>query len=288
MQHQRKYGGNMTDLKRTAIIYDYDGTLAHGNIQENSFLPAIDMERGDFWSEVKRLTKENDADEILVYMQLMLREAKLKNIKVTKEELKKHGKSSQLFNGLADHSWFKRLNTFAVERGLQLEHYIISSGTQEMIEGSLIADDFSGIFASRYMYDEDGDAEWPSLAINYTTKTQFLFRINKGIESVWNNIEINTYMPEPERPIPFSRMIFVGDGDTDIPAMKMTSHYGGQSIAVYDPKCDPNSLTKIHKLISDGRVNFVAPADYSENAQMDILVKGIIGRIARAEGYRPK
>lgn len=277
----------MSDLKRTALIYDYDGTLARGNIQENSFLPAIDMARGDFWDEVKRLTKQYDADEILVYMQLMLRKAREKGVEVTREALGKHGASSQLFNGLADHSWFTRLNAFAAERGLLLEHYILSSGTQEMIEGSLIASDFKAIFASRYIYNEMGQADWPSLAINYTTKTQFLFRINKGIENVWDNEGINAFMPEAERPIPFSRMVFIGDGDTDIPAMKMTSHYGGHSIAAYDPKRDTRSLDKIHKLISDGRVNFVAPADYSADAQMDILLKGILGRIARAEGYRP-
>lgn len=277
----------MTNLKRTALIYDYDGTLAHGNIQENSFLPAIDMERGDFWGEVKRLTKQYDADEILVYMQLMLRKAREKGVEVTRDELTRHGASSQLFEGLADHSWFERLNKFAAERGLALEHYILSSGTQEMIEGSLIAKDFKAIFASRYIYNEVGVAEWPSLAINYTTKTQFLFRINKGIDNVWDNEAINAFMPEAERPIPFSRMVFIGDGDTDIPAMKMTSHYGGHSIAAYDPKCDPRSLDKIHRLISDGRVNFIAPADYKADSQMDILMKGILGRVARAEGYRP-
>lgn len=277
----------MRTLKRTAIIYDYDGTLARGNIQENSFIPAIGMGREEFWKEVKSLTEENDADEILVYMQLMLRKARHKNIKVTKDELCHHGRSSQLFEGLSDHSWFARLNLFAKNHGLHLEHYIISSGIQEMIEGSLIAPDFKSIFASRYIYNEDGEAEWPSLAINYTTKTQFLFRVNKGIGNVWNNEAINAFMPEAERPIPFSRIVFLGDGDTDIPAMKMTSHYGGHSIATYDPKRDERSLSKIHNLISDGRVNFVAPADYSENSAMDILVKGILGRIARAEGYRP-
>jgi hypothetical protein len=274
-------------LKRTAIVYDYDGTLARGNIQENSFLPAIDMERGDFWKEVKRLTKQHDADEILVYMQLMLRKAQERELEVSQEALRRHGQDSELFAGLADLSWFRRLNTFANERGLGLEHYIISSGTQEMIEGSVIAPAFKAIFASRYIYNDQGQAEWPSLAINYTTKTQFLFRINKGIENVWDNDAINAFMPEAERPIPFTRMIFVGDGDTDIPAMKMTSHYGGHSIAAYDPNRDGRSLDKIHRLISDGRVNFVAPADYSENAPMDILLKGVLGRIARDEGYRP-
>tara|TARA_R110000824_G_scaffold46996_5_gene134422 strand:- start:1524 stop:2366 length:843 start_codon:yes stop_codon:yes gene_type:complete len=273
----------MTDPKRTALIYDYDGTLAQGNIQENSFLPAIGMKRNEFWDQVKQLTKQHDADEILVYMQLMLQKAKTNNIEITKEAFRVHGKSSTLFEGLEDHSWFQRLNAFADGHGLTLEHYIISSGTQEMIEGSSIAEDFKAIFASRYIYDASGHAEWPSLAINYTTKTQFLFRINKGIDNVWDNQAINAYKAEAERPIPFSRMVFIGDGDTDIPAMKMTSHYGGHSIAAYDPERNSRSLDKIHNLIADGRVNFVAPADYKENAPMDILVKGILGRISRAE-----
>jgi len=277
----------VNQLKRTAIVYDYDGTLARGSIQENSFIPEMGMTRKEFWSEVKRLTKKSDADEILVYMQLMLKRAKEKKIAVTREKLREHGRASQLFDGLADHSWFKRLNAHAEERGLTLEHYILSSGTQEMIEGSLIADDFKHIFASRYIYDDKGKAEWPGLAINYTTKTQFLFRINKGIENAWDNAAINAYMPEAERPIPFSRIIFVGDGDTDIPAIKMATHNGGHSVAVYDPQKDERSISKIYSLISDGRVDFVAPADYRDNSQMDILVKGILGRIARAEGYRP-
>ena len=277
----------MTELKRTALIYDYDGTLARGNIQENSFIPAIDMTREEFWAEVKQLTKQHDADEILVYMQLMMRKANKKQVAVTKENLRTYGRASQLFEGLADKSWVSRLNEFAKLRGLSLEHYILSSGTQEMIEGSLIADAFKTIFASRYIYDDKDQAEWPGLAINYTTKTQFLFRINKGIENVWDNKAINAFMPDAERPIPFSRMVFIGDGDTDIPAMKMTTHYGGHSIAAYDLKRDPRSLEKIHSLISDDRVNFIAPADYTENAPMDILVKGILGRIARKHGYRP-
>ena len=278
----------MTQPKRTALVYDYDGTLARGSIQENSFIPDIGLKPETFWTEVKHLTKQYDADEILVYMQLMLREARKQKIEVTKEKLRLHGASSELFDGLVDKSWFDRLNAFAAERGLALEHYIVSSGTQEMIEGSPIADQFHQIFASRYIYNEKDEAEWPGLAINYTTKTQFLFRINKGIDNVWDNKATNAFMPQAERPIPFSRMIFIGDGDTDIPAMKMTTHYGGHSIAAYDhPKRDSSALDKIHSLISDGRVNFVAPADYSENAPMDILLKGILGRLARAEGYRP-
>ena len=278
----------MTHLKRTALIYDYDGTLAHGNIQENSFIPSIDMTREEFWAEVKRLTKQHDADEILIYMQLCCVRRTRRNSRLHERPYVHMASPHNSLNGLDDKSWFERLNVFAADRGLALEHYILSSGTQEMIEGSLIAGAFKAIYASRYIYNENGEAEWPSLAINYTTKTQFLFRINKGINNVWDNKAINTFMPETERPIPFTRMVFIGDGDTDIPAMKMTSHYGGHSIAAYDPKRDPHSLWKIHTLISDGRVNFVAPADYTENAAMDILMKGILGRIARAEGYRPE
>jgi len=246
------------------------------------------VETSEFWQKVKNTTRENDADEILVYMQLMILESAKEDIKVSKKLLRNHGRNSPLFKGLKDGSWFERLNTFAENLGLSLEHYIVSSGTHEMIEGSPIAKHFKKIFASKYMFDEDGNATWPSLAINYTTKTQFLFRINKGVDNVWDNKGVNKFMPSKERPIPFSRMIFIGDGDTDIPAMKMTTHNGGNSIATYDPECDAKSLGKINGLIADGRADFVAPADYSESGQMDILIKGILGRIARCEGYRPE
>ena len=274
-------------LKRTAIVYDYDGTLAKGNIQENSFFPSIQLETGQFWKMVKQTTREQDADEILVYMQLMISEAAKQGVTVSKESLLNHGRNSPLFDGLKDGSWFDRINKFAGEIGLSLEHYIVSSGTQEMIEGSPIAKQFKTIFASKYMFDDEGNAVWPSLAINYTTKTQFLFRINKGVDNVWDNAGVNKFMPQEERPIPFPRMIFIGDGDTDIPAMKMTTFNGGHSIATYDPSRDPRSLNKIHGLIADGRADFVAPANYRNASQMDILIKGILGRIARGEGYRP-
>lgn len=274
-------------LKRTAIVYDYDGTLAKGNIQENSFLPSIQLETSEFWKMVKDTTREQDADEILVYMQLMIAEAAKSEVKISKDVLRNHGKNSRLFEGLKDGSWFDRINVFGESLGLEIEHYIVSSGTQEMIEGSPIAPKFKRIFASRYMFDDDGIAMWPSLAINYTTKTQFLFRINKGVNNVWDNKKVNAFVPEEERPVPFRRMVFIGDGDTDIPAMKMTTHNGGSSIAAYDPERDKRTLDKIHGLISDRRADFVAPADYRANSQMDILLKGILGRVARDEGYRP-
>lgn len=279
-------GGSMTKLNKAALIYDFDGTLSRGNLQEHSFIPGTGMSKEEFWGEVKRRTVLHNADEILVYMHLMIEKAHERSAKVTKEALRDHGRGAPLFPGLSDKGWFSRINAHAADRGLVLEHYIISSGIQEMIEGSPIRDAFTEVFASKFIYEND-DAAWPGVGINYTTKTQYLFRINKGIPNHWDNAALNDFMPEDERPIPFDHMIFFGDGDTDIPTMKMLTYKGGHSIAVYDPNKSENDLSKIHKLISDGRVEFVAPASYEENSQLDILVKGIIGRIARKHGYRP-
>jgi hypothetical protein len=273
--------------KRTALVYDFDGTLARGNIQEVSFIPQIGMTREQFWLEVKQKAKACNGDEILVYLNLMLEKATNAGLQVTRSQLRTHGKAAALFKGLADGSWFKRTDSFAKKRKLVLEHYIISSANYELIEGCSIFKKFKRVFASSYMYDQKGNAIWPSVAVNYTTKTQFLFRINKGIQSIWDNDAVNAFMPENERPIPFQRMIFIGDGDTDIPAMKMVTYKEGHSVAVYDPERDPRTLQKIHRLLSDDRVDFVAPADYTADSQLDIIVRGILGRIARAEGYRP-
>jgi hypothetical protein len=217
----------------------------------------------------------------------MLRKASDRGITVTREQLLRHGRDALLFEGLSDRSWFKRMNAHAEEVGLDLRHYIVSSGIHEMILGCEIIDEFEHVFASKFIYHEDV-AAWPGVAINYTTKTQFLFRINKGIQNTWNNDDLNAYMPEEERDVPFDRMIFLGDGDTDIPTMKMLTYQGGHSVAVYDPDRQDRDLKKIHRLLSDGRVDFVAPADYLENSQLDIVIKGILGRIARKNGGQPK
>jgi hypothetical protein len=267
------------NLTTTAVIYDFDGTLARGNLQECSFIPNINMERDAFWEEVKRRTEEEDADEILVYMHLMLEKAKAAGLNVTKDMLRKHGLDAPLFLGLDGKRWFQRMNAFAEGQGLELKHYIISSGIEEMIRGCSIHDAFHKIYASKYIYEGE-IASWPGVAINYTTKMQYLFRINKGIENHWNRAALNAYMPGVLRPIPFSRMIFLGDGDSDIPAMKMMTFQGGYSVAVYDDQGDSRDIDKIHRLISDDRVDFVAPANYEQESQLDIIVKGILGRIA--------
>ena len=246
---------------KAAIVYDFDGTLARGNIQERSFIPSVGLTREEFWARVKEVARAQDADEILCYMQLLIALANERGVPATEEQFRRHGEDADLFPGLKDGSWFQRMNAFAARHGLALEHYVVSSGTFEMIKGCPIFPYFTRVFASRFIY-QDGRATWPGLAINYTSKTQFLFRINKGIQNSWDSEGLNAYMPDSIRPVPFSRMIFVGDGDTDIPSMKMMTHQGGHSIAVYDPKGDPRSIRKVHKLISEDRVDFVAPADY--------------------------
>jgi hypothetical protein len=178
------------------------------------------------------------------------------------------------------------MDASADDFGLELDHYVISSGIYEMIEGCALFGRFRQVFASRFLYDANGEAKWPSVAINYTTKTQFLFRINKGIDTTWDTEAINRWMADGARTLPFERMIFIGDGDTDIPSMKMVTSQGGCAVAVLDPYqwTEPRSVDKISRLISEDRVSFVAPADYQPKSQLDVIVKGALGRIARRAG----
>ena len=270
----------MTAPRTAAIIYDFDGTLAPGNMQEHSFIPALGMDKETFWHEVETLTRRHNADGVSVYMWHMLEQARQRGIAVTAEMLADHGRSLALFAGVAD--WFARIDAFAAASGLVLEHYIISSGIGEMIDGCRIRPHFRYVFASRFLY-QDGVAVWPGAAINYTTKTQHLFRINKGILNLWDHTAINRWMEPEARPIPFDRMIFIGDGETDVPAMKMVREQGGSSIAVFDPAPAASARVRglLDRLIAEERVNFVAPADYTEGSLLDITVRGILGRVAR-------
>ena len=272
---------------KTALIYDFDGTLARGNMQEVSFIPSIGMKPAEFWDSVRPVTIAADADGILMYMQMMLQAARDQGNPVTRQDLRDHGREVALFEGLRDLSWFRRMDEFGAQYGLEIEHYIISAGLTEMIEGCPIAAAFKHVFASKYVYDADDVAIWPAVGINYTTKTQYLFRINKGVFNHWDDERINRFIPDDERPIPFERMIFLGDGDTDVPTMKMMHTKGGFSIAVYDPENTPRDTNKIHRLISEDRVNFVAAADYREGTAVDLIVKGLIGRIAVNAGTMP-
>ncbi len=273
-------------MHRTAIIYDFDGTLARGNIQEHSFLPELGIDPYVFWRQVNEQAEVNDCDNILTYLWCMLDEANNRGLAITKDMLRQHGAEVPLFNGVE--TWFRRINDYAHSRNLELEHYVISSGNHEIIVGCPIYDCFKKTFASKYIFDKKGHAIWPGVAINYTTKTQYLFRINKGVLNNWDDTRVNRWQPMEERPLPFTRMMFIGDGDTDIPSMKMVRYQGGFSVAVFDPERwnASKSQDKLYRLISEDRVNFVAPADYQEGSQLEIIVKGILGRFARETGYR--
>jgi len=281
----------MTELLKTAIIYDFDGTLARGNMQEVTFIPSLGMGIGDFWGEADRLTKSNDADNILMYMQLMLQRAREHGAPITRKLLAGHGEDVKLFDGLKSDltgkGWFERINEIGEKYGLDIEHYIISAGLEEMIDGCPIRDAFHHVFASKFAYDETGTAIWPAVGVNYTTKTQYLFRINKGVLNHWDHERINKFTADGDRPVPFERMIFLGDGDTDVPTMKMMHTKGGFSIAVYDPLNTARDQKKVYSLISEDRVNFVAAADYREGQPLDLIVKGLIGRIAITAGVMP-
>ncbi len=262
---------------RIALIYDFDGTLSPGNMQEYDFFPQLGMSPKQFWTAAKKRAEEHEADEILSYMTLMLEKCTPSSgVCVTKKAFAEYGKKVELFDGVKE--WFPRINQFAKENGLIPHHFIISSGIKEMVLGTSIAKKFSKIYASSFIYDQHGVAHAPGLAINYTTKTQFLFRINKGVLNVWDNNKINEYVEKADRDIPFQQMIFIGDGTTDIPCMKLTKDQGGHSIAVYRPGSRQRSKAK--KLMKEKRVNFVAPADYTEGKLLDTQVKAVIQKIA--------
>ena len=261
--------------KTVALIYDFDGTLSPGNMQEYDFIPAVGKSNKEFWSESNQLAEEQDADQILTYMALMIHEAQAKGLSLRREAFQESGKKVELFPGVLE--WFDRINAYGAERGVRVLHYINSSGMKEIIEGTPIADKFRKIYACSFLYNVDGIAYWPGVAVNYTNKTQFIFKINKGVESVYDTKQVNKYMEEKSRPVPFSRMIYVGDGTTDIPCMRLVKNFGGHSIAVYNPK-DRAKRSEMNTLIRDNRVNHVCPADYNNGSEIDTVVKATIDK----------
>ena len=216
-------------------------------------------------------------DEILAYMHLMLKEANYRNISITKEEFEDHGKNMEFFSGVE--GWFDRITDYASRKGVKLEHYIISSGLREMIEGSSIAKNFKKIFASGYMYNQDDVAIWPALAVNYTNKTQYIFRINKGIKNSWENKRLNEYIVDEERYIPKGNIVFLGDGETDIPAMKMVKYLGGTAIVVFNPSKE-DAEVEAKKLIKQERADYALPADYTQESKLERKIQELIDGIA--------
>ena len=263
------------DKPIVALIYDFDGTLAPGNMQEYSFINAVGRQKDEFWAETHEMAKDQDSDGVLIYMLLMLEEAKKKGIKLTRKKLRTYGKDITFFDGVE--TWFGRINEIGEKEGVIVEHYINSSGLLEIMEGTRIAKEFKAIFASSFYYDKDGCAIWPASAVNYTNKTQFLFKINKGILNIHDSEKINSSVPEEEKRVSFSNMIYFGDGETDVPCMKLTRQLGGTSIAVYNNS--EASQTVARRLFEQNRVSFTCPADYTEGSLVEEIVTKLIRKI---------
>ena len=255
-----------------AIMYDFDKTLATTDMQNFSFIPALGLSSEEFWNSVADFTEGSGMENILSYMYIMIEKCRENNLPLTKEYLNKLGKEVKFFEGVT--TWFKRINAYAEELGIEVEHYILSSGTKEIIEGTSIAKEFKNIYACEFYYDENGLAKWPKIAINYTYKTQFIFRISKGALDINDSVTINTKIDN--RRIPYQNMIYIGDGLTDIPCMTLVKEKGGKSIAVY-PK---GMKEKVNLLYEEGRVNYICRGDYSSNSDIEKIVKLLIDEVA--------
>lgn len=220
-------------------------------------------------------------DTNLAWMHELIRYSEFKRKSLKREYFRKIGADVELYKGVK--TWFKRMNEYAEKKGIELEHYIISSGLKEIIEGSEIAQYFKRIYASTYLYSADGVAKWPAQAINYTNKTQFIFRIAKGFLEEYDE-RVNDSMPDELLRIPYENIVYIGDSATDIPCMRLVKSKGGYSIGVFDPQKDNRG--KVYQLFSDGRINFYAPADYSANSEIPKFMKQIINEISAKESIK--
>ena len=259
-----------------ALIYDFDGTLSPGNMQEFGFIQAIGQTPAEFWTKSDGIAKGQDASNILAYMKLMIDEARRNGISLTREGFKKYGADIKLYEGVRD--WFRNIDEYGKAKGVIIEHYINSSGLTEIIEGSPIAGEFKHIFAGSFIYDEKGEAEWPGIAVDYTGKTQYLYKISKGIFSARDSKLVNESWADDQKRIPFEQMIYFGDGETDIPSMKLVKSSGGNAIAVFDP-ARARQKENARKLLRQGRVNFITPASYTRDSRTFRLVCAIIDSI---------
>lgn len=262
-----------------AICYDFDKTLSPDDMQAQGYIQSVGYDVEKFWQDSNALARENDMDSNLAYMWKMVQESEGR-IVFSRETLAAYGAQVKLFAGVEE--WFERIRAYGRAQGVVVEHYIISSGLKEMIEGTRMAREgaFEKIYASSFFYNERGVAKWPAQAINYTSKTQFLFRIEKGVLDV-NDPGVNEYFPPERIRVPFRNMVYIGDSDTDIPCMKLVNTYGGHSIGVYDPVTE--NKEKVYRMMRDRRIRYYAPADYREGSELDLLVKTIIEKTAAHE-----
>lgn len=265
----------MVKPAKVAMIYDFDETLSVTYMQDYILIPSLGMTPKTFWRQANQWSRDNCADQITGSMYYFFKVAKEKGIKLTREFFCDAAKSITYFEGVED--WFERINRYGRMLDLQIEHYIVSSGYEEIIAGASIRKHFKDVFGCSYAFGEDGTPVWPARIVNYSAKTQYLSKINKGLGKLEDRA-VNEFMPDEERAIPFTRMIYFGDGMTDIPSMKLTKQRNGIAIAVYRPKSQ-HKQTAV-KLLRDGRVNFALPADYREDKQIDCVVKTVLNRMA--------
>jgi phosphoserine phosphatase len=262
------------DLPVVAICYDFDKTLSPDNMQAQGYIQSVGYDVAQFWKDTNDFAEQNDMDVNLAYMFKMVQEAEGKLI-FNRDKLAEYGSKVKVFPGVE--TWFERIREYGRQKGVIVEHYIISSGLREMIEGTAMADSFTRIYANSFFYNEKGIAQWPALVVNYTNKTQFLFRIEKGVLDV-NDPGVNEFYNPEDLRVPFRNMVYIGDSDTDIPCMRLVNSLGGHSIGVYNP--ETKDKTKVYKMIRDNRIKYFAAADYNEDTEIDLLVKAIIDRTA--------
>ena len=264
-----------------AILYDFDKTLCKDDMQNFSFIPALGMTPAEFWGETTVFSAKTGVERILSYMYMMIKLSKDKGIKLTKEYLNTLGKDLEYYDGVT--TWFNRINKYGDEQGVKVEHYLVSSGTKEIVDGCSIAHEFKKIYGCEFLFDEvTKEAIWPKLAINYTQKTQYFFRISKGVIDENNDNELNE--KTEKRRIPYRNIVYLGDGMTDIPSMILVKNNGGKSIAVYqDGKKD-----KVVDLYEDERVNYICKADYSAGSDLERVMKLIIDSIKISDSLEKK
>lgn len=259
-----------------AILYDFDSTLSPTDMQAYGFIPNMGMTPGEFWGRTTEFSKATGCEKILSYLYTMVDVAREKGIKMTRQYLNECGRNIQFFPGVT--TWFKRINEYGESKGVRIEHYLVSSGNREIVEGCAIANEFKQMFACEFIFDKkSGEVIWPKLAINYTQKTQFFFRISKGVFDTTDDDSVNQKVGS--RRIPYSNIVYIGDGLTDVPAMLIAKNNGGRSIAVYQK----GQEAKVMALKDEGRVNFLALADYSAGRRLEKILHLIINSIAIRE-----
>jgi len=267
-----------------ALVYDFDGTLSPQPMQEYTVLPKIGIQPAEFWAMVNREARETESDPMLVYMRHIIEALERVRVDVKREDFAVMARAIEYFPGVP--TWFTRMNAYVKKRSrgqVKLQHYLISAGQREILDGVSIRRHFKRIYASEYHFNHHGVATFPKLLVTDTLKTQFLFRINKGRELITESI--NEHMPEAERPIPFQNMIYLGDGMTDVPSMALTKKSGGHSVAVYDPAGARGRATCV-KLLDAGRVDFIAEADFRNASKLSRRVELLLDAIIADVAYR--